>query len=91
MRLHSNSKEQYGLAVAIRHDFGYQGNILFTIYGHLDQVDVVRGQYVKVGEQLGLSGETGKVTGPHLHFEVWKDGQPRDPNKFLLTPSKGES
>ncbi len=62
--------DPYGLAVAIIHDFGYQGQSLYTVYGHLDRVDVIRGQYVNVGEMLGLVGETGRVTGPHLHFEV---------------------
>ncbi len=62
--------DPYGIAVAIRHDFGYQGETLYTIYGHLDQVDVAPGMHVQAGDLLGLSGETGKVTGPHLHFEV---------------------
>jgi murein DD-endopeptidase MepM/ murein hydrolase activator NlpD len=62
--------DPYGLAVAIKHDFGYQGETLFTVYGHLNRVDVVVGQQVIAGQVLGLSGETGKVTGPHLHFEV---------------------
>jgi hypothetical protein len=62
--------DPYGLAVTIRHDFGYQDQALYTVYGHMDQVDVVEGQYVEVGQQLGLVGETGRVTGPHLHFEV---------------------
>jgi murein DD-endopeptidase MepM/ murein hydrolase activator NlpD len=56
--------------VTIRHDFGYQDQILYTLYGHLDQIDVVVGQHVETGEPIGLVGETGKVTGPHLHFEV---------------------
>jgi murein DD-endopeptidase MepM/ murein hydrolase activator NlpD len=62
--------DPYGLAVAIKHDFGYQGETLYTVYGHLNRVDVVVGQQVTTGQVLGLSGETGKVTGPHLHFEV---------------------
>jgi len=62
--------DPYGLAVTIRHDFGYQGETLYTVYGHLDQVDVLLGQRVEAGEVLGLSGATGQVTGPHLHFEV---------------------
>lgn len=62
--------DPYGLAVAIRHDFGYQQEYLFTVYGHLSRVDVARGQQVQAGEVVGLTGETGKVTGPHLHFEV---------------------
>jgi len=62
--------DPYGMAVAIKHDFGYQGETLYTIYGHLSRVDVLLGQHVDAGEMIGLSGETGKVTGPHLHFEV---------------------
>lgn len=62
--------DPYGLAVTIRHDFGYKNQTLYTIYGPLDQIDVVEGQYVETGELLGLVGETGNVTGPHLHFEV---------------------
>jgi murein DD-endopeptidase MepM/ murein hydrolase activator NlpD len=62
--------DPYGLAVAIKHDFGFQGETLYTVYGHLNRVDVMVGQYVTVGEMIGISGETGKVTGPHLHFEV---------------------
>jgi murein DD-endopeptidase MepM/ murein hydrolase activator NlpD len=62
--------DPYGLAVSIKHDFGYQGETLYTVYGHLSRVDVMVGQHVEAGETIGLSGETGKVTGPHLHFEV---------------------
>jgi len=62
--------DPYGQAIVIRHDFGYQGLRLYTVYGHLDQVDVSRGQHVSLGDQLGLVGDTGFVTGPHLHFEV---------------------
>ena len=62
--------DPYGIAVAIHHDFGYQGQELYTLYGHLDQVKVAVGQYVKTGDLLGLSGQTGNATGPHLHFEV---------------------
>jgi murein DD-endopeptidase MepM/ murein hydrolase activator NlpD len=62
--------DPYGLAVTIRHDFGYQDQALFTLYGHMSEIAVVPGQHVETGEFLGLSGSTGKVTGPHLHFEV---------------------
>jgi murein DD-endopeptidase MepM/ murein hydrolase activator NlpD len=62
--------DPYGQAVVIRHDFGYQGKRLYTVYGHLDRVDIRAGQHVVTGDQLGLVGETGFVTGPHLHFEV---------------------
>ncbi|HLA97590.1 MAG TPA: M23 family metallopeptidase [Anaerolineales bacterium] len=62
--------DPYGLAVVIKHDFGYQDETLFTVYGHMSQIDVVDGQQVQAGDQIGLVGQTGKVTGPHLHFEV---------------------
>jgi murein DD-endopeptidase MepM/ murein hydrolase activator NlpD len=62
--------DPYGLAVVIRHDFGYRGKHLFSVYGHLQQIEVARGQHVVTGEILGIVGQTGKVTGPHLHFEV---------------------
>jgi hypothetical protein len=63
-------QDPYGIAVAIKHDFGHQGRALYTIYGHMDQTYAYRGQHVEAGEQIGLVGETGKVSGPHLHFEV---------------------
>lgn len=63
-------KDPYGIAVAIRHDFGFHGSTLYTVYGHLSDVDVVEGEYVQLGQKIGMSGATGKVTGPHLHFEV---------------------
>lgn len=65
-----NEDDPYGIAVAIRHDFGYQGKPLFTVYAHLDAVHVVKGQWVDTGEEIGLLGNTGQTTGPHLHFEV---------------------
>lgn len=66
----NNTDDAYGQAVSIRHDFGYQGQELFTVYAHMARLDVTVGQYVKTGEQLGLVGNTGNTTGPHLHFEV---------------------
>lgn len=65
-----DTTDPYGLAVTIQHDFGYQNQTLYSIYGHLDQTDVTAGQYVETGTVLGLVGETGSVTGPHLHFEL---------------------
>jgi murein DD-endopeptidase MepM/ murein hydrolase activator NlpD len=62
--------DPYGLSVTIRHDFGYKGKRLYTIYGHMDRVDAIVGQKVQTGDELGIVGMTGKTTGPHLHFEV---------------------
>ena len=66
----TNDSDPYGLAVAIRHDFGYQGQQLYTVYAHMDEVIAVVGQHVETGDLIGLVGATGAVTGPHVHFEV---------------------
>ena len=65
-----NEQDPYGQAVAIRHDFGYHDQPLYTIYAHMKEVDVTLGEWVDTGDQLGLVGNTGFTTGPHLHFEV---------------------
>ena len=64
------SEDSYGIAVAIKHDFGYNDLRLYTIYAHMARVDVVPGQRVKAGDPLGVIGVTGFTTGPHVHFEV---------------------
>jgi murein DD-endopeptidase MepM/ murein hydrolase activator NlpD len=62
--------DPYGISVVIRHEFGFQGQILYTLYAHLSAADVVKGQLVEAGDYIGRVGETGFATGPHLHFEV---------------------
>lgn len=65
-----NESDPYGLAVVIRHDFGYKGQSLFTIYAHMSAITAVEGQQVETGDVIGLVGDTGATTGPHLHFEI---------------------
>ena len=65
-----DASDPYGIAVLIRHDFSFEDQQLYTVYGHLQEMNVRQGQQVSMGEQVGLVGQTGKVTGPHLHFEV---------------------
>lgn len=60
----------YGNVVVIEHDFGYRGKKLYTLYAHLSAAYVVRDQTVSSGDLIGLIGNTGRVTGPHVHFEV---------------------
>ncbi|QYK50623.1 MAG: M23 family metallopeptidase [Anaerolineales bacterium] len=62
--------DPYGISIVIRHNFGYNGDRIWTVYAHLTSVSVEVGQQVKQGELIGLSGNTGLSTGPHLHFEV---------------------
>ncbi len=65
-----NITDPYGQAVVIRHDFGYKDQELYTIYAHMSKIIAVVGQHVETGDVLGLVGDTGATTGPHLHFEV---------------------
>ena len=65
-----NITDPYGQAVVIRHDFGYKDQQLYTIYAHMSKIIAVVGQHVETGDVLGLVGDTGATTGPHLHFEV---------------------
>jgi murein DD-endopeptidase MepM/ murein hydrolase activator NlpD len=64
----------YGRAVKLEHQQGFS-----TLYAHNSRILVHVGQTVKVGQVICLSGSTGRSTGPHLHFEVHKDGWPVDP------------
>ena len=68
----------YGNMVEINH-----GNGLATRYGHLSQIDVKVGQFVRIGEVIGRIGSTGRSTGPHLHYETRVNGEAIDPQKFL--------
>lgn len=68
----------YGLMVEIAHEMGYS-----TIYAHNSYLLVKKGQEVKEGQVIALSGDTGKTDGPHLHYEIRLNGKPLDPMVFL--------
>jgi len=60
----------YGNVIVIEHDFGYRGQPIYTLYAHLSASLIEAGQYVEAGEVIGQVGNSGRVTGPHVHFEV---------------------
>jgi murein DD-endopeptidase MepM/ murein hydrolase activator NlpD len=68
-----------GKNVTISHGNGYT-----SIYGHMSNFAVKAGQKVKRRDIIGYIGQTGKAAGPHVHYEVWKDGKRVDPRNFLL-------
>jgi murein DD-endopeptidase MepM/ murein hydrolase activator NlpD len=78
VRTASYSDVGYGNHVIINHGYGYQ-----TLYGHMVRVKSRTGQKIKRGEIIGYVGSTGKSTGPHLHYEVHKNGQKLDPVYFF--------
>lgn len=69
----------YGNAMMIDHGFG-----IVTRYGHLDAFNVRPGQRVKRGDVVAFSGNTGRSTAPHLHYEVWVNDQSRNPIEFII-------
>jgi murein DD-endopeptidase MepM/ murein hydrolase activator NlpD len=74
----ADKKDGYGMLVEVSH-----GNGLITRYGHNSRVLVKAGDTVQRGEALAAVGSTGRSTGPHLHFEVLKNGHPVNPISFI--------
>ena len=69
---------KYGKVVVLDHGGGLQ-----TMYAHLDSRSVKPGERVTAGQPIGEAGETGVATGPHLHFELWRDGRNVNPETML--------
>lgn len=76
---HYNGTPDLGKVVVIDHGHG-----LVTRYAHLDSYSVKKGQRVKTGDVIAAVGATGKVTGPHLHFETLRDGEAVDPADVII-------
>ncbi len=72
-------KGGYGLCIEIDHGFGYR-----SVYAHLSKANVKRGQNVKRGDVIALTGSTGLATGPHLHYEVHHNGVYENPTGFFF-------
>ncbi len=82
----SSTVSGYGKHIKINHGFGYQ-----SLYAHLSQYNVLKGQRVQRGDLIGYSGNTGRSAGPHLHYEIIKDGVHQNPIHFYygsLTPDE---
>lgn len=71
-------QSEYGNMIEIDH-----GNDLISRYAHTSKVGVKKGDLIKRGQKIAEVGNTGRSTGPHLHFEVLVQGVPQDPQKFL--------
>lgn len=68
----------YGRLVVVKH-----ANGITSHYGHLQEIKARPGQHINAGQLIATVGSSGISTGPHLHFELRKDGQPEDPEKYL--------
>lgn len=68
----------YGNVIWLDH-----GGSVLSVYAHLSEIHVSVGTIVHAGSVIGLSGSSGDVSGPHLHFEVWRWGRPVDPVPLL--------
>lgn len=68
----------YGNCIVINHGNGFE-----TYYGHLSRILISQGEQVKAGDNIGKIGSTGRSTGPHLHYEIHKNGKIINPRSFL--------
>ena len=75
---HAGWAAGYGQAVLLDHGFGYS-----TLYGHTAEIKIKEGQRVTRGQLIARMGSTGRSTGCHVHYEVWINGKPVDPAKYL--------
>jgi len=80
--LQSGEEAEYGVFVLLQHPSGYQ-----SMYGHLSRVTVAAGQAIDAGQVIGLSGNSGRSSAPHLHFEIRRDGEPIDPRTLVKEQS----
>jgi murein DD-endopeptidase MepM/ murein hydrolase activator NlpD len=76
--INSRRRTDYGTYIEIDHGYGYR-----TLYAHLDKTLVKQGQQVKRGDVIGLVGNTGMSTAPHLHYEIKRNNRPIDPINYF--------
>ena len=75
---HAGPHAEYGLTVILEH-----GHDIRSVYGHLSKMAVVLGQRVERGAEIGLTGNSGRSSGPHLHYEILVKGHPVNPRAYL--------
>jgi murein DD-endopeptidase MepM/ murein hydrolase activator NlpD len=75
----AGTENGYGKVLVIDHGYGVK-----TRYGHLSEITVHLGDHIKRGDRVAAVGNTGRSTGPHLHYEVRVNGIPENPRKFIL-------
>jgi murein DD-endopeptidase MepM/ murein hydrolase activator NlpD len=68
----------FGYCIMLKHGNGFE-----TLYGHLSKILVKTGEHIDIGQQIGNIGSTGRSTGPHLHYEVHRNGEKINPESFL--------
>jgi murein DD-endopeptidase MepM/ murein hydrolase activator NlpD len=76
----------YGKCVVIEHEKNLQ-----TMYGHLSKISVKEGEQVNSGQLIGLIGNTGRSTGPHVHYEIIVNGKGINPEKYISYTGQKES
>ena len=81
--VYADTRNGYGKMVEINHGSGYS-----TRYGHHKDLKVKSGDIVRKGEVIGLMGSSGRSTGPHVHFEVFKNGRVVDPSTYIHRASR---
>jgi murein DD-endopeptidase MepM/ murein hydrolase activator NlpD len=76
--VYAGAHPEYGVSLIIDH-----GNDIKTLYGHLTRVDVTADQKVERGQIVAHTGNTGRSSGPHLHYEIQVKGQAVNPRSYL--------
>ena len=76
--IYAGWKGGYGKVVILKHAYGFR-----TMYAHLSRIKVKPGQWVKSGDIVGYVGSTGRSTGPHVHYEVWRYSKRENPIKYM--------
>jgi murein DD-endopeptidase MepM/ murein hydrolase activator NlpD len=76
----ANWTDDFGNAIIIAHGYGF-----FSYYAHAMRLLVTQGSVVRKGDIIALLGSSGISSAPHLHFEIWKNGEPLDPERFIFS------